>query len=177
MNFKNKPSNIFSALIITTLMLTALLVSPTSADMPDSNVTTPADGIVNGQFEIAVWSDGAWQAAGLLAFNQNFDQQQVDLSAFALTDPVQVRVTHSGATAAHIDTLTFGGHVPTDVQGAAESPALVAKKLAARNYDVIDATGKSLGFFNSKANSPTFTVRWNASHEKFRAKKRCNLMT
>lgn len=118
------------------LMLIGLVAQPAS----------PVQASGNGQFEIAVWLNNTWQVAGSLSFDQMYSQQQIDLSSFTLPNPVQIRVTDLGTTAAQIDTVTQGGQLPTAVQGATESPTLVAKKLAQRDYDVIDASGKSFVF-------------------------------
>ncbi len=83
---------------------------------------------------------------GELAYDKYLTEGQLDLAYAALSGPIWVRISHTGYTAAHIDAILLNGVAPAQVYNAAEETELALKKLATRDYDVIDAQGKSLVF-------------------------------
>ncbi len=83
---------------------------------------------------------------GELAYDKYLTEGQLELAYPALSGPIWVRIGHTGDTAAHIDAALLNGIAPAQVYNAAEETELALKKLAAGDYDVIDAQGKSLVF-------------------------------
>jgi hypothetical protein len=99
-----------------------------------------------GYYQVSVLTDLGWWNVGRFVYNQDLSEQLVGLPRLPLADPVRVRVTHEGDTAAHIDALRLGDQMPLAVDGAAEPSGLALKKLAAHDYDLIDAKGRTLDF-------------------------------
>ena len=95
-------------------------------------------------FIIAVRTSDGWQEIASLTYDKMPTERRVDLSGLPLPDPVAVRVTHLGDTAAHIDEIALGGEAPRTVEGTSEDAALALKKLAQRDHDVVDAEGRSI---------------------------------
>ena len=101
----------------------------------------------NDTLTVEVWTNGRWRVVGRPAFNEFAAEQQLALPGLLLPgDPLRVRVTHNGRTAAHLDTILLNGRPPIQIDGAAETTALALRKLAAPNLDLIDLSGKQLTF-------------------------------
>lgn len=98
----------------------------------------------NGAFAVSVLRNDAWQSVGALAFGQFLTEQQLDLSGWVSAGAVMVRLTNPGSTAAHIDAIRLGSVAPRAVSGSAEEQSLALKKLANRDYDLIDAAQRTL---------------------------------
>lgn len=111
---------------------------------------------VNGSFSIQVLDRGVWKAAGTLSYGRNIVQKQLDVAGLGGLGQTQVRIAHTGPTAAHIDQVLLGSAAPEQVEGAAEPPALALKKLASRDYDVVDAQHRSfvLHFADTDGGTP-----------------------
>ena len=97
-----------------------------------------------GYYQVSVLTDLGWWNVGRIVYGQDLTEQLLGLPRLPLADPVRVRVTHKGDTAAHIDTIRLGDEVPIAVDGADEPQDLAVKKLAAHDYDLIDAKGRTL---------------------------------
>lgn len=99
---------------------------------------------LNGELTVEVFHAGAWHPVGNPPYDQFLAERQLDLPALPLTGQVQVRITHAGDTAAHVDAALIDGHAPSGVGGTAEDAALALNKLAACDYDVIDVQGRTV---------------------------------
>jgi len=106
----------------------------------------PQTGRGNGEFTVSLFRDGTWQTVGALAYVQDLTEHQLDLSGLIPSGQVALRLTHGGDTAAHIDAIHLGGAAPQAVLGTSEDTALALRKLASRDYDVIDAARRTLTF-------------------------------
>ena len=124
------------------------VVEPRSrTDMPEPLTSLhPQTSQGNGEFIVSLFRDGTWQTVGALAYGQDLTEHQLDLSGLIPSGQVALRLTHEGDTAAHIDAIQLGGAAPQTVLGASEDTVLALKKLASRDYDVIDAAHRTLTF-------------------------------
>jgi hypothetical protein len=109
-----------------------------------------------GHYQISVLTDLGWWDAGRLVHTQDLSEQFVGLPRVPLADPIRVRVTHRGDTAAHIDAIRLADQVPLAVEGAGEPQDLALKKLAVHDYDLIDAKGRTLEFTFSPDPAATY---------------------
>ena len=98
----------------------------------------------NGVLSAAVWVDGDWAEVGDLAYNQFPCERELSLEGLGLTGEVKVRLRHPGHTPAHIDTVSVDGLAACGVEGASEAETLAVTKLASRDFDLVDAQGKTL---------------------------------
>jgi hypothetical protein len=110
------------------------------------NTVSAQSGASNGTFTVSVLRGGTWQSVGTLAFGQNLTEQRLDLSGWVSAGQVSVRLVYPGSTAAHIDAARLGSAAPRAASGSAEEQSLALKKLANRDYDVIDASQRTLTF-------------------------------
>ncbi len=108
------------------LIIAALLASPVSAGAAP----------VNGRIKVSVQQDGQWRELGNPGFHRHLDLRTVEVDA---PDEVRVRLAHTGGTNTHLDAVTLDGEAPLSV-----SLPGAARKLSARDYDVIDITGRSV---------------------------------
>jgi len=127
---------------------------PTPASSLNVDPTLGPDD-ANGALTVAILIDGQWQMVGQPSFNEVPSEQRLDLGNFPAGVPLQVRISHGGDTAAHLDTILLDGQAPVDVSGQSESESLALRKLAAANHDLIDIAGRSLEFTFAPSPSPT----------------------
>jgi hypothetical protein len=112
-----------------------------------------------GEFLVEIYRYGSWKTVGTLSYKKILTEEILDLAPFIKANEVQIRVSHSGKTAAHIDSIFLGGRPPLTVTGAAERTSLAVLKLARRDYDVIDAEGRSLLMtFKLKDTTPVLSL-------------------
>jgi uncharacterized delta-60 repeat protein/uncharacterized repeat protein (TIGR01451 family) len=104
----------------------------------------PDEAHLNGQFLVSVLVNGEWQDVGHLGYDEYPTERSLDLTDLDLVGQIQIRVEHAGETAVHIDSALLDGQSPDQVAGTAEDVALALKKLAVRDYDVIDARSRVL---------------------------------
>ena len=95
----------------------------------------------NGEYTIYVHNAGQWQEAGTLIFDEFFREREIDLGRYISGDEqTRIRIVQKGGEAAHIDSVFLGRRSPVDVAG--NEAAL--RKLARKDFDVIDAYGRSI---------------------------------
>jgi len=98
-----------------------------------------------GEFSILVSAGDEWREAGRLTFDRYLREKEIDLSGMLSgAKTVMVRVVQSGGSAAQIDAVSLGGVPPQKVDGSSDPLAL--KKLEKRDFDLLDAFGKTLEF-------------------------------
>ena len=95
-----------------------------------------------GEYVIYVLSDNKWQEAGKIPFVRFFREKKIDLSRF-LPDvkTATIRIEERGGGAAHIDSVFLGNSSPQSIKGINDT--LTLKKLSKKDFDVIDAFGKT----------------------------------
>lgn len=98
----------------------------------------------NGELQVAVLVDGAWEEVGRLPYDQYPVERNVGLADLSVDGSIQVRIVYTGETAAHIDSVRLDGRPPVDVQGAGEGAALALEKLLARDHDLVDIRDRTL---------------------------------
>ena len=127
------------------LMAAGILLSSTA---PTAHAEQPIDQLtIERQYDlfvVAVRTADGWRDAAALTYDQFLTEQRIDLSSFSLAHPVQVRVTHAGDTASHVDRALLGDQAPATVEGTNEEAALALRKLARRDNDLIDVQGKTV---------------------------------
>jgi hypothetical protein len=133
-----KIQRISTTLAILSIFIGLIALTPSAASAQSSTS--------NGAFSVSVLRGETWQSVGTLAFGQNLTEQRLDLSGGVSAGQVTVRLTNPGSTAAHIDAVRLGNIAPRAVSGATEEQSLALKKLANRDYDVIDAAQRTLIF-------------------------------
>ncbi len=99
----------------------------------------------NGDFFIFIQQGDTWHEVGRLSYDMFFREQNLDLDSFLKDQAeIQVRLVQKGGGAAHIDSVFLGGKSPKKVELAGKETDL--KKFIQTDFDVIDATGKSIDF-------------------------------
>ncbi|MDA8169396.1 MAG: hypothetical protein M0Z59_06820 [Nitrospiraceae bacterium] len=97
----------------------------------------------NGEYGVEVFSGGKWVRAGALSFDKFYREKRLDLSGLVKPgEQARIRLIERGGGAAHIDSVSLGGAAPQKVGGTPEPLAM--KKLAAKDFDVLDAFGKTI---------------------------------
>ena len=144
--------------VVVALLFVAIAVYAQSDDADDTNTPGPArlsaarvavaqprlnfsvkeTFTPNGNFEVAIYQAGQWRPVGELPADKHLRSQELELSQWPDSGSVRLRVRHNGKTAAHIDSLLLAGNAPT----RASDDALA--KVAARDNDVVDASGMTL---------------------------------
>jgi uncharacterized delta-60 repeat protein len=109
----------------------------------------------NGAFAVAVLVDGRWQEIGRPAYNRAPAERELTFGDLHLPGEIRIRVTHQGNTPAYVDAVSVDGQAPRDVLGAGESRALAVRKLASRDFDLVDAQGRTLVLTFSGPPSPS----------------------
>ncbi len=112
----------------------------------------------NGVFTVSFLKGGKWIEAGILEFGKSITSKNLKLTDLNTMESVCVRLTHSGETGTHIDTIMLGTHVPKSIVGTEENHALAIRKLAARDYDVIDAGNRTLTVTFDKGSASSETL-------------------
>lgn len=125
-----KTTQLSATLAVAIALLLITLLPPVWAEQAD------------GFFQVSVKTKHGWRSAGRLTFDKDLREQYVRLGRLAATDPVRLRLTHRGDTAAHIDAIRLDDAVAETVAGALEESAV--EKLAAADLDVADASGRTL---------------------------------
>ncbi len=96
-----------------------------------------------GEYVIYVLREGEWKEAGKLPFDRYFRSLEMDLSRYVPGDEdVKIRLVEKGGGAAHIDAVFLGDRPPVSVKGIED--ALALRKLSKKDFDVVDAFGKSM---------------------------------
>ena len=94
----------------------------------------------NGSYNVSVLQGDRWTPVGEILSDKHFRKGSVDLTQWIGSQESFVRIEQLGGGAAQLDSITLGGIVPSDLEGD------LAVKLLKRDYDVIDAYGKTLEF-------------------------------
>jgi len=97
-----------------------------------------------GEFVVAVYMDGSWREIGRLPYNYVIQERTLALDGLQMTGRIDVRVEHTGTTLAHIDAVRVDDQGPLAVAGAAEDEDLAMRKLGTRDFDLVDAGGRTL---------------------------------
>ena len=129
------------------LLLVAVAAGLSTRAVPESVVSgsvLAAPPVSNGELEVAVLVDGAWEELGRLPYDQYPAGRRLALEGLEAEGAIKLRVAHTGETAAHIDLAQLEGQAPVDVVGAGEGRELALKKLGARDHDVVDVAGRTL---------------------------------
>jgi hypothetical protein len=116
-------------------------VSSGSTGLPDP-VSQPG----NGQLTVTVHTADGWVEVATPTFGKHPAERVIDLSSYEILLPLRVRVSHDGATAAHIDSVLVDGFGPVEVEGASESGPLAVIKAGRTDHDLIDVRGRTLVF-------------------------------
>jgi len=113
----------------------------------NSTVSTGAK-LQSGEFIIYVLKDDNWQKAGSLSYDKLFTEKELSLENYINeSGKVEIRIQEVGGGAAHIDSVFLGGVHPVKVRDIEDG----VKKLARKDFDVIDAFGKTIEMtFNTK---------------------------
>lgn len=94
----------------------------------------------NGGFEIYIKAGNDWNFVNYMAFDEFYRQQTCDLSSHINSNQgVTLRIVQKGGQAAHIDTIHIGNAFP-DMKPSSR----MLSKLSKKDFDVIDAFGKSM---------------------------------
>ena len=116
--------------------------------VPPTAEARPAGAAVRqgepGGFAVAVKLNGEWQEVAELTFGYVAEERVLDLPVDGGEGEIAIRLEHTGNTPAHIDAVTLDGRAPLTVGGAAEDEALALRKLAAQDFDLVDAQGRTL---------------------------------
>ena len=132
----------------------------TAIRTPSARVPATSDqASANGQFQVDILQDGAWHPVCTLGYRKEIVTQQIDLSALKLEGNVWIRVAYPGYQGAHIDAASLDNTAPVAVSGTVEAQDLALRKLAATDFDVIDARHKEISFlFHSSSPAQVFTL-------------------
>ena len=150
LDVQNTQAATFTAVTLTVdTLLDGAQLEPTKTlssqpDVPSGNNASPVFAASNDVLHIAALTPEGWREVGTLAYDRHLREQRLALPRPSNSDFLVVRVTHTGATAAHVDAALLDGAAPLHVYGAAEETALALHKLAAREYDVVDIEGRTL---------------------------------
>ncbi len=165
---KNETQKLTATLLLTAGLLAVVLLAlqPAQAHPPMPFENVPAASPIQEDptssdrvLVVSVFYQGEWLEIGALPYDKYLTKQHLDLPPVIESGPVLVRVEHTGRTAAHIDTILLGHQHPDTVEGTSEAIPLALKKLARRDYDVIDVEGKLLTFtFNLAAEAAPLTL-------------------
>jgi hypothetical protein len=123
-------------------ILTGLVLMPVLVFAKTSGVFYPSNDLIdrgkpNGEFEILVLKDNAWQKAGGIGYSKYFRERALSLeNLHDSAGEVKLRIRQKGGGAAHIDSVFLGGKPPLEVKNLMDG----AKKLSESDFDVIDAT-------------------------------------
>lgn len=91
----------------------------------------------NGHFSVEFRRGDRWQTAGVINFDQFVREKSLQLPADTAVSPeITLRLTKRGGGAAHLDAVTLDDKPPVRM---ADAPELALKKLAARDFDLLDA--------------------------------------
>ena len=110
----------------------------------------------NGKYIIYVMKEGEWREAGKLVFDEFYREREMDLSGYLTGDEkVRVKLVQKGGEAAHIDSVFLGDKPPVEVKDIADG----LKKLSKKDFDVVDAFGKSIEvLFNKDVKAKTLKL-------------------
>ncbi len=139
----------------TPTLLVFLLLAAAVLSLLPPRVAQAASPGGNGTLTVEIRIQGQWHLVGELAFDKYLTERQLDLTHLDLPNPIWVRISHTGDTAAHIDLVLLAGVTPRTVYNSAEETTLALKKVAVRDYDVIDVKEKSLVFVFNRPSSIT----------------------
>lgn len=130
----------------------------TSGAVAMGNQGSPA---ANGSFDVFIFEKGSWKAAGNIACAAPYSTQSLAIGYLA-PGAHRVRLDHRGSTAAHIDAAVLGESAPSAVSGCGPE---ACRKLSACDYDVLDATGRSIILdFEIRKAARHLVVRARAEH-------------
>jgi hypothetical protein len=104
-----------------------------------------ASGAVDtgGKYFVYVEKGKHFVEAGSLSFDKYFRSIEMNLSDYVSGgEDVKIRLVQKGGGAAHIDAVLLGGRPPVEVKGIEDVLAL--KKVSQKDFDVVDAFGKTL---------------------------------
>lgn len=93
---------------------------------------------------VAALLDGEWHELGALSYDKIIEEKSLDIQGLNLSGDTVILVEHNGTTAAHIDSVRMGASTPVNISGTFEEPDLALRKLAVRDYDVIDVKGRKI---------------------------------
>jgi hypothetical protein len=103
----------------------------------------------NGEYSIYVLTNGKWQDAGKLTYDEFFRERTIVLSSYISAGKEQrIRIVQKGGQAAHIDSVLLGEMPPVEVVGITQG----IRKLSKQDFDIIDAYGKTIEVVFNKNN-------------------------
>jgi hypothetical protein len=110
----------------------------------------------NGEYTVYVEQGGKWQEAGEITYDEFFRERSVDLRKYLSgNEKVRIKLIQKGGEAAHIDSVFLGNRPPVEVIGVAKG----LRKLSKKDFDVIDAFGKSIEvIFNGNVKDKTLKL-------------------
>ncbi len=94
----------------------------------------------NGEYAIYVFKENEWYEIGSLSYDKFFREREISIGSLR-GETVRIKLQQKGGGAAHIDSVFLGGNPPLQVNGG---DAFELKKLSRKDFDVIDAFGKSI---------------------------------
>ena len=127
-----------------------ILPSPAEAATPNGAKLEPfhgprADSTLG--FSILVLHQGEWRTVGELDFNRHPKKKALHLAQLSPDEILpKIRLIQKGGRTAQIDAVSLDGRAPNQIEGVegVDDRALALKKLARRDFDVIDASGATL---------------------------------
>lgn len=145
-------------------LVAVILVIPAGAfgrpEMSSSILSPAREKTPNGEFVAQVWSEEGWKEAGRIPFDKYFRENKIDIQQSIATSPLRIRITEKGGGAAHIDAVLLGGTPPREAREAAQGvwKQVNLKKVAQKDYDVIDAFQKTFEFTFPAAGDKTLSL-------------------
>jgi hypothetical protein len=131
----------FAIIGVALLLLSSLSFASTDRSYYSNYPISPKDEIPNGEYNIYVMKNGAWQAVGSLSYDRYYKEREISLPGYVNDrGKVRVKIKEKGGGAAHIDSVSLGGLPPSGVQGVDDG----MRKLSAKDFDVVDAFRKSI---------------------------------
>lgn len=109
----------------------------------------------NGIFEVYVLKGNRWEKVGTLSFNQLYSEQKLNIGGLKGNE-VRIKLVQKGGQAAHIDTALLGNTPPIEITGSEDKLSL--RKLSKGDFDVLDATNKSIELVFKNPESSTFSL-------------------
>ena len=132
-----------SAVVCSCLLVSSALVfASTGSGGQHDPISRPG----NGRLTISVLTDDGWSVVARPEFGAFPAGRLVDLPGDHIAEPLRVRVSHDGATAAHIDSMLLDGRGPVEVLGSSEDAHLAVVKAGGTDHDLIYVRGRTLVF-------------------------------
>jgi uncharacterized delta-60 repeat protein len=105
----------------------------------------PVKDASSNELVVSMLYQGDWRPVGALAFDKTPSEGILDFSGLSPKERwVFLRIQHSGATAAQLDAALIDGIAPKRLYNAAGSASLALRKLAQKDYDLVDIHNQTL---------------------------------